>query len=64
VGLSQGDPQEKSSVNNGTSAPQARRPEREQYAVDLQGVSVLELEITPDVGDRQGIATLTSLRLR
>jgi|SRR5687767_3252924 len=44
------------------SAPDAMA-EIEDYRVDLSGVKVLELAITPDVGGRSGLASLMELRL-
>jgi hypothetical protein len=38
--------------------------ELEEYAVELNAVSVLELEINPDLGRTNAVASLTSLRLR
>ncbi len=45
-------------------SPAASTAELEQYAVALEAVSVLELEIKPDVGRGKAVATLTSWRVR
>jgi hypothetical protein len=37
--------------------------ECEDYAVDLEGVTVLELSIVPDIGDVGALASLAQLRL-
>lgn len=45
-------------------SPAGSTVELEEYPVSLKAVSVLELEIQPDVGRGTAIATLTSWRLR
>jgi hypothetical protein len=45
-------------------SPAGSTTEIEDYAVDLDGVSVLELAIQPDVGRRDAVATLAVCRLR
>src|SRR5438477_12847894 len=45
-------------------SPAGSTAEIEDYAVDLDGVSVLELAIQPDVGGRDALATLAVCRLR
>jgi hypothetical protein len=45
-------------------SPAASTTELEEYSVDLQAASVLELQIQPDVGRGNAVATLTSLRVR
>lgn len=37
--------------------------EKEEYEVDLQGLTVLELSITPDIGGGHALASLAELRL-
>jgi hypothetical protein len=37
--------------------------EREEYTVSLSGVAAVELEIVPDIRDRNAVATLAALRL-
>jgi len=44
-------------------SPAGSTTEIENYVVDLDAVSVLELAIQPDVSRRQAIATLASWRL-
>jgi hypothetical protein len=44
-------------------SPAGSTREIENYAVDLKGVSVLELTIQPDISRRGAVATLASLRL-
>jgi hypothetical protein len=44
-------------------SPAGSTREIENYAVDLDGVSVLELAIQPDVSRREAVATLASWRL-
>jgi uncharacterized protein (DUF736 family) len=45
-------------------SPGGSTTEIEDYAVDLDGVSVLELAIQPDVGGREAVASLAVCRLR
>jgi hypothetical protein len=45
-------------------SPAGSTTEIEDYAVDLDGISVLELAIQPDVGRRDAVATLAVCRLR
>jgi uncharacterized protein (DUF736 family) len=45
-------------------SPAGSTTEIEDYAVDLDGVSVLELAIKPDVGERDAVASLAVCRLR
>jgi hypothetical protein len=45
-------------------SPAGSTVEVEEYLVSLEAVSVLELEIEPDVGRGNAVATLTSLRVR
>jgi hypothetical protein len=45
-------------------SPAGSTREIEDYAVDLDAVSVLELAIRPDVSRREAVATLASWRLR
>jgi uncharacterized protein (DUF736 family) len=45
-------------------SPAGSTTEIEDYAIDLDGVSVLELAIQPDVGGREAVATLAFCRLR
>jgi hypothetical protein len=45
-------------------SPAGSTTEIEDYAVDLDGVSVLELAIQPDVGGREAVASLAVCRLR
>jgi hypothetical protein len=45
-------------------SPAGSTTELEDYAVSLEAVSVLELEIKPDVGRGKAVATLTSWRVR
>ena len=45
-------------------SPAGSTTEIEDYEVDLDGVSVLELAIQPDVGRRDAVATLAVCRLR
>ncbi|HEX4170639.1 MAG TPA: hypothetical protein VHZ55_34695 [Bryobacteraceae bacterium] len=44
-------------------SPSGSTTEREDYAVDLPSVSVLELAIRPDLGGREAVASLASWRL-
>jgi hypothetical protein len=44
-------------------SPEGAPTEHEDYQVALAGVSVLELEITPDVAGGDALASLTRLRL-
>jgi hypothetical protein len=44
-------------------SPTGATTESEDYAVELDTVSVLELAIQPDIGGREAVATLSSLRL-
>lgn len=44
-------------------SPTGSTTEIEHYVVDLDGVSVLELAIRPDLHSREAVATLASLRL-
>jgi hypothetical protein len=44
-------------------SPTGSTTEIEDYVVDLDGVSVLELAIQPDVNRRDPVATLASWRL-
>ena len=44
-------------------SPAGSTVEIEDYAVDLQGVSALELAIKPDIGRNNGIATLRMWRV-
>jgi uncharacterized protein (DUF736 family) len=43
--------------------PAGSTTEKENYAVDLDAVSVVELAIRPDLGRREAVATLASWRL-
>jgi hypothetical protein len=45
-------------------SPAGSTTEIEDYAVDLDGVSALELAIQPDVGRRDAVASLAVCRLR
>jgi hypothetical protein len=45
-------------------SPAGATTEIEDYMVDLDAVSVLELAIQPDLGGREAVATLASWRLR
>jgi uncharacterized protein (DUF736 family) len=45
-------------------SPAGSTTEIEDYAVDLDGVSVLELAIQPDVGGSEAVASLAVCRLR
>jgi uncharacterized protein (DUF736 family) len=45
-------------------SPAGSTTEIEDYAVDLDGVSVLELAIQPDMGGRDAVATLAVCHLR
>jgi hypothetical protein len=45
-------------------SPAGSTIELEEYAVDLEAVSVLELEIQPDVGREIAVASLASWRVR
>ena len=45
-------------------SPEGSVTEIEEYAVDLNGVSVLELAIRPDLGRGEAAATLASWRMR
>ena len=45
-------------------SPAGSTTEIEDYAIDLDGVSVLELAIQPDVGGREAVATLAFCRPR
>jgi hypothetical protein len=44
-------------------SPAGSTTEVEDYAVDLDAVTVLELEIRPDLGRHEGVATLAAWRL-
>ncbi len=44
-------------------SPQAATSETEEHAVELSGVTVLELIITPDIGNGEAIASLAQLRV-
>ena len=44
-------------------SPAGSTTEIEQYAVDLDAVSVLELSIQPDLSRREAVATLASWRV-
>jgi hypothetical protein len=44
-------------------SPAGSRTEVEDYTVDLNAVSVLELIIQPDLGRREAVASLTACRL-
>jgi len=44
-------------------SPQASNSETEEHRVDLPGATVLELTITPDIGNEDAIASLAQLRL-
>jgi hypothetical protein len=44
-------------------SPAGSTTEMEDYVVDLEAVSVLELAIQPDLSRRQAVATLASWRL-
>jgi hypothetical protein len=44
-------------------SPQGTTSETEDYHVDLQAVTVLELSIVPDISGGNGIASLAQLRL-
>ena len=46
-----------------TFSPPSTTREVEDYAVDLQGVSVLELRIAPDIENRTARASLSELRV-
>jgi hypothetical protein len=45
-------------------SPTGSTTEIEDYAVDLNAVSILELAIQPDLGRREAVATLTAWHLR
>jgi uncharacterized protein (DUF736 family) len=45
-------------------SPTGSTTEIEDYAVDLNAVSILELAIQPDLGRGEAVATLAALRLR
>ena len=45
-------------------SPTGSTTEIEDYAIDLNAVSVLELEIQPDLGRREAVATLAAWHLR
>lgn len=45
-------------------SPPHATTESEDYAVELRGVSALELSITPDIGGGNACASLAQLRLR
>jgi hypothetical protein len=45
-------------------SPTGSTTEIENYAIDLDDVSVLELTIQPDLGHREAVATLGACRLR
>jgi hypothetical protein len=44
-----------------TFSPTGSTSECEEYNVDLDGVSILELAITPDIGDTEAIASVEEL---
>jgi len=44
-------------------SPQCATTEMEEYQVELAGVTVLELNIIPDISGRNAFASLTQLRL-
>ena len=44
-------------------SPQGSTSQTEEHQVDLTGLQVLELIITPDIGNREALATLAELRL-
>jgi hypothetical protein len=44
-------------------SPAGSTTEIEQYAVDLEAVSILELAIKPDISGREAVATLASWRV-
>lgn len=46
-----------------TFSPPGTTLETEDYQVDLPDMTVLELSIIPDIGGRQGLASLAQLRL-
>jgi hypothetical protein len=45
-------------------SPAGSTTEIEDYAIELNAVSVLELTIRPDLGGREAVATLAAWRLR
>jgi hypothetical protein len=45
-------------------SPQGSITEVEDYAVDLEGLSVLELAICPDIGKRDGVASLAAIFIK
>jgi len=44
-------------------SPQSTTTEREDHRVDLTGVTVLELTITPEIGGRPAFASLLQMRI-
>ena len=44
-------------------SPQGSTSQTEEHQVDLTGLQLLELIITPDIGNREALATLAELRL-
>jgi hypothetical protein len=44
-------------------SPQAATSETEEHVVELSGVAVLELTVTPDIGNGEAIASLAQLRV-
>jgi hypothetical protein len=54
---------EKLYANNGNFSPQEATAEIEDYKVDLDEVASLELTISPDVSDRNAVATLAEWHL-
>jgi hypothetical protein len=46
-----------------TFSPQGMTQEVEEYVVNLDGVSVLELKIVPDISGGDAHASLTQMRL-
>ncbi|MBF0471631.1 MAG: carbohydrate-binding protein, partial [Gammaproteobacteria bacterium] len=44
-------------------SPDGSRSEEEIYHLDFPGLTTLELEITPDIGSDQGIASIDYLAL-
>jgi hypothetical protein len=54
----------KLSANSGILALIGSTTEIEEYAIDLNAVSVLKLAIQPDLGRREAVATLAAWLLR
>ena len=58
-----GGPRERSFASSGTLARMARHSEIEDYHVDLNGVSVLQLTINPDIAHDRAPASLSQWRV-